>query len=131
MIHNKKTIESYSQLCNTMRTLEPTLKNLLAFGTDEEMALIDAFESNFDSAVHVLCTRHLRNTCKTHFKSLGVPDNIQEEMLNDLFGATWDGAEHKGVIDAATETQFYEMCARMGENWGAKHPAGLEAFDTS
>ena len=56
MIHNRKTRESYSQLCSTMRTLEPTLKNLLAFGTDEEKALIDAFERNFDSAVYVLDT---------------------------------------------------------------------------
>ena len=128
MIHSRKTRESYSQLCSTMRTLEPTLKNLLAFGTDEEKALIDAFESNFDSAVHVLCTRHLRNTCKTHFRSLGVSETIQQQMLNDVFGATWDGIEQKGLIDAPTEAQFYEMCERMGEEWATKYPAGLEAF---
>ena len=128
MIHNRKTRESYSQLCSTMRTLEPTLKNLLAFGTDEEKALIDAFESNFDSAVHVLCTRHLRSTCKSHFKSLGVPEGLNEEMLNDIFGSTWDGMEHKGVIDAKSETEFRDMCAAMGEEWVTKHPAGVEAF---
>ena len=128
MIHSRKTRESYSQLCSTMKTLEPSLKNLLAFGTDEEKALIDAFENNFDSAVHVLCTRHLRNTCKTHLRRLGMPETIQEEMLNDVFGATWGGIEQKGIIDASNEAEFYEMCDRMGEKWAMKHPAGLEAF---
>ena len=128
MIHSRKTRESYSQLCSTMRTLEPTLKNLLAFGTDEEKALIDAFESNFDSAVHVLCTRHLRNTFKTHFRRLGVSETIQQQMLNDVFGNTWDGVQQKGLIDATTEAQFNEMCERMREEWATKYPAGLQAF---
>ena len=129
MIHSRKTRESYSQLCTTMRTLEPSLKNLLAFGTDEEKALIDAFESNFDSAVHVLCTRHLRQTFKTHFRRLGVSETIQQQMLNDVFGNTCDGVEQKGLIDAATEAQFNEMCERMREEWATKYPAGLQAYE--
>ena len=67
----------------------PQARLKTAFGFWEK-PLINALQTNFATAVHVLGTRHQRNTFKVHFKSLSVPETIQEEMLNDVFGATWN-----------------------------------------
>ena len=40
LLHERKTEETYSTFSATLRTLEPGLREFLAFGTDDEQALI-------------------------------------------------------------------------------------------
>ena len=46
LLHEEKTTETYSTFSGVLRTLEPDLRNVMAFGTDDERALVDGFKNN-------------------------------------------------------------------------------------
>ena len=58
-IHEKKTT-TYSRFLATIKSLDPKLTNILAFGTDDETALVEGFNQHFERATHVLCEIHLK-----------------------------------------------------------------------
>jgi hypothetical protein len=60
VIHEKKTEQTYSLFCGSLKALEPGLNKLLAFGTDDKLALIKGFNNNFERAVHLLCEIRLK-----------------------------------------------------------------------
>jgi hypothetical protein len=43
-----------------LKALEPGLNKLLAFGTDDKLALIKGFNNNFERAAHLLCEIRLK-----------------------------------------------------------------------
>jgi hypothetical protein len=56
LIHEKKTKETYSSFCGVLKTLKPELNDLLAFGTDDEEALGNAFNENVQPIFYVTTT---------------------------------------------------------------------------
>ena len=50
LIHERKTEETYSTFASSLKALEPGLTNLMAFGTDDEKALENGFNNNFERA---------------------------------------------------------------------------------
>ena len=60
LIHEKKTEETYSTFASSIKAMEPGLSNLMAFGTDDEKALENAFNHNFERSTHLLCEIHLK-----------------------------------------------------------------------
>ena len=67
-IHQRKQYESYHQFASRLARLQPSLKNLKAFGTDGEQALYIAFHSVFPDADHLQCTVHLKRKIKEKLK---------------------------------------------------------------
>lgn len=106
LVHHRKTSQSYKYLCTNLASLNPATKNLLAFGTDDETALVEAFEETFDCAVHLLCERHMQNTLKAKFKALSVPSAYQAQFLQDTFGGTSDGEYVPGLVDCRAIEEF-------------------------
>ena len=60
LTHERKTEETYSTFASSLRTMEPDLSSVMAFGTDDEKALANAFNNNFQCATHLLCEVHLK-----------------------------------------------------------------------
>ena len=60
LLHEKKTQHTYSLSGGTLKSLEPELKNLMAFGTDDEKALVGGFNETFERATRLLCEIHPR-----------------------------------------------------------------------
>ena len=65
LLHEKKTQHTYSLSGGTLKSLEPELKNLMAFGTDDEKALVVGFNETFERATRLLCEIHLRKNIDT------------------------------------------------------------------
>ena len=86
LIHEKKNEETYSTFCASLKSLEPELANLMAFGTDDEKALENAFNSNFERAIHLLCELHLKKTVERKLLELGVTGMLKQDFLADVFG---------------------------------------------
>ena len=55
LLHEKKTQSTYSLFGGTLKSLEPELKNVMAFGTDDEKALAEGFTETFERSTHLLC----------------------------------------------------------------------------
>ena len=64
-IHEKKTKDVCAAFSGTLRNLEPALRDVLAFGTDDEEALHERFKINFDRSFYVKYTKEnpLKRSC--------------------------------------------------------------------
>ena len=60
----------------------------LAFGTDGEEALVKAFKQQLQFAIHLRCSRHMRQDIKRKLTSdMRFPTDIVSEILADIFGS--------------------------------------------
>ena len=84
MIHYKKTFTTYKFLASAVICQNRRLAALCCFGTDGEKPLIDAFQHEFKSAIHLTCFNHVRRNIKDKLRELMVPDEVQVEVLNSL-----------------------------------------------
>lgn len=78
LIHEKKTTETYSVFSGTLKSLNPGLGKVLAFGTDGEKALVTAFRNNFERATNLLCESKLQE--------FGISGKGKETIVADIFG---------------------------------------------
>ena len=77
------------------------LENVMAFGTDNERALIDEFKHNFDRSVNLLCDDHLKTTSKENSKILELSGRLSES----------------GLTDANDTEKFRNMLPNLKEKW--------------
>ena len=60
LVHQRKDFASFNYFASTMICFEKKLKEVLAFGTDDDQALIEAFAHNFPFAKQLLCFIHMK-----------------------------------------------------------------------
>ena len=120
LIHQRKQYESCHQFASGLASLQPTLKNLKAFGTDGEQALYSTFHSVFADADHLRCTVHMKRNIKERLKSLAIPTHISVESLRDIFGYKEGTAMHCGLIDANCSDEFDALLHRLQKTWNKR-----------
>ena len=96
LVSQTKTSETYNYFFGKLASLNKNLKNIMAFGTDGEEALIEAMKNVMSYAIHLRCFGHFRDNCKAKLKQSNVPDSVQLEFLNDIFGKRYDETFEKG-----------------------------------
>ena len=106
LVHEKKTQESYFVFCGSLKALKPGLADLLAFGTDDEEALSNAFNENFERATHLLCTNHLQKNVESRLIGMGITGNVKQEIIADIFGRQNGDAYESGICDANSLEEF-------------------------
>lgn len=126
MIHEKKTKETYSAFSGTLRNLQPALRDVFAFGTDDEEALIDGFRNNFDRSVNLLCEIHLKKNVEKKLQELGIKGKTKDEVVADIFGRKIGSIHESGLIDAKDAESFDAMLVSLDERWSAQHANGKE-----
>lgn len=129
LLHERKTEETYSTFSATLRTLEPGLRELLAFGTDDEQALISGFRNNFDRAINLLCELHLRKNVEKKLQELQFPKTSQNEIVADIFGRKRGDILESGLTDAIKgDGAFDAMLGNLEERWSSMHAKGKAFF---
>ena len=113
-------------LATTIKSLEPELNNLLAFGTDDEAALVEGFNQHFEKATHLRCEIHLRKNIETKLSPLGINGQIKATFIWDIFGRKIEGGGEKGVSDASDAAEFSVMLDNILEKWTNIHQNGNE-----
>ena len=58
----------------------------MAFGSDGDRALTQAFGHNFQFAVQLKCFVHFRADVTEKLKEHGFPTSVSKEFLADIFG---------------------------------------------
>ena len=90
LVHNKKTTETYSTFSGVLRTLKPDLRDVMAFGTDGEQALISGFQNNFDRSINLLCELHLKKNVEKSYKMMELLEKLRENLSpTSLADASW------------------------------------------
>lgn len=86
LISQTKTSETYNYFFGKLASLNRSLKDVLAIGTDGEEALIEAIKKSMNHAIHLRCFGHFRDNCKSKLRESNVPEKAQQTFMNDLFG---------------------------------------------
>ena len=98
LISQTKTLETYNYFFGKLTALNKNLKNVLAFGTDGEKALVEAMKNYMNYAIHLRCFGHFRDNCKAKLRQSNVPESVQLAFLSDIFGKRYDETLEKGKI---------------------------------
>lgn len=70
---------AYSTYCDFLAKIRSSLgydlpEEKLTFGTDEEMALVNAIKTTFPGANHILCARHLQENALRNLNKHNIPE---------------------------------------------------------
>ena len=120
LVHQQKKFSSYNFFASTLIGLRPSLRNVLAFGTDGECELSKAFATNFPNAIHLRCFRHFRANLSSKLKDLAIPSSIADEFLLEIFGKTEDGIHTEGIVDAKDTEAFQGKLEALQEKWDGR-----------
>ena len=126
LVHQEKKFCSYNYFASTLIGLKPSLRNVLAFGTDGECELIKAFTTNFPNAIHLRCFRHFKANLSSKFKDLAVPSSITDEFLLEAFGKMEEGIHIEGIADAKNMEVFQGKLEALQKKWDDKEKLILE-----
>lgn len=124
LIHEKKTQSTYSLFGGTLKSLEPELRNLMAFGTDDEKALVGGFNETFERATHLLCEIHLRKNLDTKLVSMDIKGQSKQIILDDIFGRKIGSVFESELSDAGSVEEFIAGFESLEEKWSSLHLNG-------
>ena len=124
MIHYRKNFSTYKFLASCMVAQNRNLVRLRAFGTDGEKPLIDAFLHEFKFAVHLTCFNHVRRNIKDKLRDVKIPDDVQTEILNDIFGRKVGSTQLTGLVDSVSRYSFEEKLGTLISKWKLKDMDG-------
>ena len=74
LVHQRKNFSAFNYSASTLIS---QLRNVCAFGSDGDPALIDAFAHNFPCAKQLRCFFHLKRNATEKLKEIGIPNAFQ------------------------------------------------------
>ena len=130
MIHYKKSFSTYHFFASSLVGLNRDISHLVAFGTDGELALSEAFSCVFPNALHLSCTIHARRNIMDKLKDLKFSDSLSRSVLNDIFGNRSSDTYVEGLIDAVDGADFDNRFLRLETSWSKqeKSDVGTDEF---
>ena len=84
LIHYCKTEHSYFSMFRVINTALPELHHIKYFGTDGERELIKALSHAYPGANPLRCMRHIENNIQDKIVSLGLPNRIRVNVVEQL-----------------------------------------------
>ena len=80
----------------------------LTFGTDEELALVNAIKTAFPGANHILCARHLQENANRNFSKFKIPDIEKNRIINAIFSPSGLLSSNSRVMYMEKEKEILE-----------------------
>ena len=117
LVHQQKKFTSYHFFASTLISLCPSLRNIQAFGSDGETQLYETFQMQLPQAIHLRCFRHFRANLVSKLTSLGLPSEVINQYMTDVFGRTTEGLHEVGLVDMTDEEEFKQRTEALHETW--------------
>ena len=114
LLHEKKTQSTYSLFGGTLKSLEPELKNQMAFGTDDEKALVGGFNETFERATCLPYEIHLCKNIDTKLLSMDIKGESKQSVMDDIFGRKIGSVFESRLSDAGSAENLL-ACLKV---WG-------------
>ena len=96
----------------------------MAFGTDDEKALVGGFNETFQRDTHLLCEIHLRKNLDTELVSMGIKGESEQSIMDDTFGRKICSVFESGLSDAGSAEEFIGLFESLEEKWSLLHSNG-------
>ena len=115
LIHYRKNFASFLFFASSLIGLRKSLEAIRVFGTDGEVALVDAFSHEFRFSTHLFCFNHVRNNIKRELRDRYFLEGDVVEITEKIFGKLVGGMFSEGIVDAEDETELYEKLEELKE----------------
>ena len=123
-LHYRKTYSCYNSFSSGLAGLNKSLSNICVFGTDGEIALIEAFQQQCKNAIHLTCFTHCRENIKRKLRELHVPTDIIKEYVFEIFGGQRGTTFVEGLVDATVDatsgSDFDKKLAALEDTWNVR-----------
>ncbi len=90
-LHQKKDRKSFSNFAHQLMVEKPSLKGVLACGTNGEQAMIEGLRRNFRYATFLHCTIHMKENIKNELSARGMDTQNKKDILKEIFGKQGHG----------------------------------------
>jgi hypothetical protein len=117
LVHQCKDFIAFNYFISTLIAHERKLKNVKAFGTDGDPALIEALSHNFPDALQLRCSIHLKRNIAEKLKSRGISSSDIQEFLADIFGKQCGNTFQEGLIDSKNAVDFHHRLKACKVLW--------------
>ena len=131
LIHYKKDKRSYRDFLNKLKSLRPGLQEIASFGTDGEMALVNALQSCFPKGAgkSLCCFRHFRQNVEAMRIKVGIRGATAKQYLWEIFGkVSSDGCHETGILDSESDAEFDALLDSIKPVWSVREN-GFKVFE--
>ena len=125
LIHQSTSFSAFNYFASTLIGCRPKLRHILAFGSDGDKALVEAFTHNFPYAIQLRYFIHFRRNVAEKSKSLSV---ILQEFLDDIFGKHSNNSYQEGLVDCCSSDDFDRHLKNI---WDSRESAHLSTTKSS
>ena len=115
MVHMQKKAETYQYFLSLLVSLNTDLSNVLAIGSDRDVALRKGFSSSFPIATMVYCKGHVEQDIQRKWGDLGVDQACEWIFIDDIFGSK--ATKELGLIDPSCATDFDALSESFYPVW--------------
>ena len=119
LIHYRKTFDTYLYFASSLVGISRKLEGIMAFGTDGEESLSDAFGHEFRFSQKLTCFIHVRRNLKDKLNQFNIPVDVSKMILDDIFGKKMDSSLVEGIVDACNFEDFQSKVDAITESWRA------------
>ena len=102
LVHQRMDFATFNYFSSTLIGSCKKLRNLCAFGTDGQEAIIDAFSHSFPSAASLRCLIHFKRNIAEKLKECNIPAALADEFLSGKHS----GSTYEGLVDSNSEQEF-------------------------
>ena len=120
LVHQKVDFPAFNYFASTLIGLRKELKHVLAFGSDGDKAMVEALSHNFPFAVQLRCFLHFKKNVEQKLKELGIPAQVVQEFLSDIFGKRTANTYKEGLVDSCSVQEFDERVENLKPLWDAR-----------
>ena len=115
---------------NKLKSLRAGLQEIISFGTDGEMALVNALQSCFPKGTEksLRCFRHFRQNVEAMLNKAGIKGTTANQYLWEIFGnVSSDGCYETGLLDSESDGEFDVLLDSIKPVWLGREN-GLKVF---
>ena len=123
LVHQRKNFSSFNYFSNTLISYKKKLRNIQAFGTDGDPALIEALSHNFPLAKQLRCFIHMKKNLESKLKDNGLPPSVSQEFISDIFGKRTGRTYEEGLVDSTDSSDFDCRLVNCKDIWNARERA--------
>lgn len=116
MIHTDEGAPAFHYLVSTLKGLNRDIENRLFVGCDRQKSIVNGLSRELPIAQFLVCTKHVQDNIKRKMSSLFIPEKVQTEYLNDIFG----DRSNKGLIDSDSASDFDARLMSLRSPWDEK-----------
>ena len=77
----------------------------------------------FPHAIHLMCFRHCRSNITAKLSEFGLPRDLSQQILDDLFGKKSLNVYVEGLVDAKDESTFEATLSVLENKWKKADPS--------